>query len=210
MKWFILGTLIAVLITPDESPSQLITGYGLKAAITSANQDFSYSIPFDITTKRRLGLMFGAYVEWLNFPSFSIVTQIEYAQRGMGQEFIVTDESGPEPKGIITLYSRLDYLSLPLLAKVKFPAEPVSPYLLAGPRIDYFLGGSSDRDLFTYDDFKKTTVGGSVGVGAATTTLLPVDALIEIRYNFDLTDSYSTQNLKIRNNAYDLWLGVGF
>jgi hypothetical protein len=47
-----------------------------------------------------------------------------------------------------------------------------------------------------------------VGVGVQIQSLLPVTILVEGRYNIDLSDSYETNLLKVRNNSFDFWLGV--
>lgn len=188
--------------------AQLIKRCGLKVAFTSASQDFKYST-FAPDTKRRPGFNAGIYIEWFDLPLVSLITQIEYAQRGMGLEFVRT-LNDPTPIEIFTEYNRVDYLSLPVLVKVAVPTTIVTPFLLIGPRIDFFLGYHSDRDLFNavYDQFKKTMIGGSIGIGVEATSLLPVNVIVEGRYNFDLADSYSTQYLTVRNNSFDVWLGV--
>ena len=124
----------------------------------------------------------------------------------------MTGPSGPNPIGTKTLFSRLDYVSVPVLAKLRLQTGLFSPYILVGPRIDFFLGYKSDEDAFNavYDKFKKTTLGGSAGIGVQIASLLPVSLIAEARYNFDFADSYETDLLKVRNNAVDFWLGVAF
>jgi hypothetical protein len=99
-----------------------------------------------------------------------------------------------------------------VLAKLTLPVEPINPYLLIGPRIDFLLGYQSDENVFNavYDDFSKTMTGASFAVGVDLKTLLPVAILVEARYNVDFKDSYSTQYLKVRNNSFDIWVGAAF
>ena len=196
----------------NQANGQLIKSFGAKVALTSADQRFDNAAFPDLVTKRRLGFNIGGFVEWLNIPYFSVITQMEYAQRGAGVEFVVTSSQGPDPIGHITLYSRLDYLSVPVLAKITFPAGVVSPYVIAGPRLDILLGYDSDQGTSNhlYDGFKKSVIGGSAGIGVETKSMLPVTLILEARYNFDFADSFDNQFLRVNNNAFDFWLGVGF
>jgi hypothetical protein len=206
-------TLIALVVTigyVNQGHSQFLKNYGLKAAVTSADQKYDLTLWPALETKSRVGFAVGVFGEWFDNPVFSVITQVEYAQKGMGQEFVMTGPYGPEPIGVKTLYSRLDYLSVPVLGKLRLPSESLAPYIVAGPRVDFLLGYKSDEDEFNsvYDKFKKTSWGGTVGVGIQLDSLLPVSVLAEGRYNFDFADSYKTNFLKVRNTAFDFWLGV--
>ncbi len=196
----------------NECSAQLLKNYGLKMAVTSADQKYDLTLAPGLETKRRAGFNVGVFAEWFDVPFFSLLTQVEYAQRGTGQVFAVTGPSGPEVIGTKTLYSRLDYVSVPVLAKLRLQTGPFTPYIVAGPRVDFFLGYKSDEQEFNavYDKFKKTSLGGSAGVGMQIESILPVILLAEARYNFDFADSYETDLLKVRNNAFDFWVGVAF
>ena len=209
MKSSTVILLSLMFLCPTNVNAQTIKTYGLKLAVTSADQDFDYTA-FAPTTKRRIGFNASVFVEWLDLPFFSIVTQVEYAQRGRGVELILTGPSGPEEIGRITLYDRLDYLSIPLFAKITFPTGTISPYLSLGPRLDFLLGYKSELNSSSiYDNFRKTNVGGTVGIGAEIVNLLPIRLTLEVRYNLDFRDSFSSQFLRVRNNSFDLWLGAG-
>ena len=179
-------------------------------AVTSADQKYDLTLVPGLETKRRVGFNVAAFAEWFDVPFFSLITQVEYAQKGTGQDFVVTGPSGPNPVGVRTLYSRLDYVSVPVLGKLRLPGGPLSPYIVAGPRMDFFLGYKSDEGAFNsvYDKFKKTSLGGSAGIGIQLDSILPISVLAEARYNFDFVDSYETNLLKVRNSTFDFWLGV--
>lgn len=211
MKHLVFAALFLIPATFAESNARLIRAYGIKGAITSADQDYEITSFGEVETKRRLGVNVALYAEWLDLPFISIVAQVEYVQRGVGQEFILTGPSSPEEIGRKTYYSRLDYLSFPVLVKARFSTGDFRPYVIAGPRFDLFLGYKSDENLFNsvYDDFKKSSIGSSIGVGAETNVIFPVILSAEVRYNVDFSYSYRTDNLKVRNNAFDFWVGVG-
>jgi len=212
MKKIVLMMLVVTAGYLNFCNAQLLKNCGLKIGVTSADQKYDLKLAPGLETKRRVGFNVGAFAEWFDVPLFSLVTQVEYTQRGMGQDFIVTGPSGPNPIGVKTLYSRLDYVSVPILGKLRFPSGPVSPYIVAGPRADFLVGYKSDEGAFNsvYDKFKKTSFGGSAGIGIQIESLLPIAVLAEARYNFDFADSYETDLLKVRNSAFDFWLGVAF
>lgn len=195
-----------LILFPLEATSQPIRGYGVKVALTSANQTIG-----PLETNRRKGFNVAGYVEWLTIPYFSVLTQMEYVQRGMTVDFVVTGPFGPEPIGRLTMDNRVDYLSISVLLKIALPSITVRPFAMAGPRIDFPIGHRTDDDELgeVYDKFK-TIFGGSVGVGVETAALLPVTITFEARYNIDFSDSYVGPAIAIRNNAFDFWLGVGF
>jgi hypothetical protein len=212
MKRVLFLLLMFFAVISHETSAQFMKHFGVKAAVTSANQDFDYSQMADLQMKRRVGFDVGVFAEWLDIPVLSIISQVEYAQRGSGMEFVETGPSGPQSIGTKKLYSRLDYLSVPILVKLRLQTSTITPYILAGPRLDILVSYQSDEGVLNlvYDQFKKTTLGGSVAVGVQIQSLLPVTILAEARYSIDLSDSYETNLLKVRNNAFDLWLGVAF
>jgi hypothetical protein len=208
-KTMLLLALLFVL-QPRAGRAQLVASYGIKAGLTSASHNLEYRLTPAPTIRRRVGMTAAGFVEWLNLPSVSLITQIEYTQRGMGQDFLVTGPSGPQAIGTRTLFGRLHYLSIPVLVKAQIIFPGLAPYLLAGPRADFLLSTSSDEGAFDilYSKMKRSTYGASVGLGIQTSAILPVKLLFEARYNFDLQDSYATDLLNVRNNAFDFWLGA--
>ncbi len=212
MKTWLFSALVVLLMCTAETEAQFIKQYGFKVAFTSADQEYNLAPVPDLETKRRSGVNVAGFLELFDLPVFSLITQVEYAQRGMGVEFAVTSPSGPEPIGMTTLYSRVDYLSIPVLVKARLETEAVSPYIMAGPRFDVMLGYKSDKDAFNllYDEFKKTNWGASVGAGVESDAVLPFVVSAEFRYNFDFADSYRSDLANVRNNAFDVWVGFGF
>ena len=212
MKRIACFLFVAMLASPVQGTAQLLKSYGVKAAITSASQKFDYpAFPgFTPDIRRRIGFGIGVYAEWLNVPFISILTQLEYNQRGSREGFAVTGPDGPTILRTDILDRRLDYLSIPLLFKAFTPLGSVTPYVIVGPRLDILLG-YRDESAFgnsVFQDFTKTSFGGSVGAGFDVTDVFPVTFSVEFRADVDFGDSYNTELLKIRNNAYDIWVGV--
>lgn len=212
MFWLVF---LAIAILISQSNAQLLRSYGVKLAYTSASQSFDYPHPpwpgFGPDLRRREGLCGGIYAEWLNMPFVSIVTELDYVQRGMGQLLWVT-MNDPRPLYSVIRENRLDYLSFPFLFRGTLPNGALSPYVFFGPRIDILLSYRDEAisGKSIYEDFKTTIWGGSAGVGVQLDTGLPEAFLLEFRYNSDFVNSYDTDLLKVSNNAFDIWLGVAF
>ncbi len=213
MKSICLFVPVMILIAlADNSHSGIIKGYGVQVGIVSASQNFKgEAFPMaDESLKRRIGFVAGAYLEWLNLPYISAVTEIEYMQKGMGMEVVVTGQAGPEPLGKYTDYSRLDYLSVPVYGKISLPAGIGTPYFIAGPRFDYLLDYNSEFLGIIYNEFRKTAWGGMVGVGFAPHLSILIKSSVELRYNFDFTDSYKPAGREAKNNTFDVRVGIPF
>ena len=208
MYKFILVFMLVLLF--NYCNGQLLKSYGCKVAITSATQQYDYSDGFKLDNKRRIGWGVAIYAEWFNLPIFSMISQIEYIQRGMGLEFSHPGSSSPAILSTETLYQRLAYLSIPILVKLTAPLPLLEPYIFFGPCIDFLLGYKDD---FGYspsiiESYKKNLWGGSVGGGIDFNKILPLPICIEFRYNIDFSNSFSDKYKTIKNSAYDLWLCI--
>ncbi|MGH9877152.1 MAG: hypothetical protein ACRD5H_05895, partial [Nitrososphaerales archaeon] len=72
----------AAVLLPLSVQAQLLKGYGIKAGVNSSNT--ALSIPqsaFEIDTQRRTGVNAALFVELGSSSFYSLVTQVEYAQR---------------------------------------------------------------------------------------------------------------------------------
>ncbi|MGA3245729.1 MAG: outer membrane beta-barrel protein [Bacteroidota bacterium] len=209
----LLVTLLIGIMSTQIASAQLIKSYGIKAAFTSANQTSTDWHSETYQFNRRNGLNGAIFAEWLNVPYVSVVTQVEYSQRGTRNTFLWPNNE-PAPLRYVTVDNRLDYLSLLPLLKVTIPLPVVRPYLFGGPRCDILLGFKSTLGWYGYDDFynsfNRSTYGVSVGLGVELASILPVALILEGRYNADIANAYSSSSSNVRNNAYDIWLGVAF
>ena len=192
--------------------AQLLGSAGFKVAYSSALQKLDFSDPsIDLGSKRIDAINVALFVEWFESSPVSILSQLEFMQRGRQEEFLLTAPSGPEPIGVVIKHLRISYLSVPVFAKLNILRQGISLYLLAGPRIDFMIAYKPDDPaaFLSKDLLAKTIVGASVGVG----TKFPMfffPLILDIRYNFDLKDSFNNGFARINNNALDIWLGVAF
>ncbi len=201
----------AFLFVLCKTEAQVIKSYGVKIALTSAAQEWNVAQVGKMDVKKRNGINFAAYTEWLDIPFFSVVTQLEYAQRGMIYEGIETSDSGPQIIRRVNVNNRVDYFSIPVVGKFTFPIGKFSPFITCGPRIDILLGYQSDAHFSQfYDKFNISNVGATISIGSEVHDLMQLDLSLEARYNFDFADSYSIDPFTIRNNSLDIWFGVSF
>jgi hypothetical protein len=212
MKKLVISTTILLFILTGNSSAQLIRSYGVKVAFTSFSQAVVYGADKSgwwtgSKISSESGFDVAAYAEWLNFPFVSFLTQIEYDQRGARLDYIT-----PQVGAYSSTEGHLSYLSVPVMAKFTLPVGTLSPYIMAGPRMDFLL---SYRDFQIepgptpiYSNFKKTILGWSMGIGLDSGPLLPIKLLAEVRYDVDFITSYNDGNVYFHNNAVDVWLGV--
>jgi hypothetical protein len=198
--------VVLVLFSFSGANARLLKAYGFKAGVVVANQDFDYFGRLQFDTKARSGLSFGVFAEWLSLRSLSILTEAHYIQKGYVSESVQTDEFGT-PIRIFKFDHRVDYLSIPLLAKVTLRTKHLSPYLIVGPRFDFLLGYKSETLDEVYRDLKDLDVGGTIGLGVESRSQ-PVKVLLEFRYSPNFTNAYQTDLLKVKNNSFEILFGV--
>ena len=135
---FVRFVPLAVMLCQASAQAQWLGAVGVKAGVNSSNsaiEQTSFVHAFD--TERRTGWQAAVFAEWLELPVASVVTQVEYAQRGFREQQIRTGEASPEPLGTIELKTRLDYVSVPVLLKLRTAKTGTGPYALLGPRFDF-------------------------------------------------------------------------
>jgi hypothetical protein len=212
---------IAALLASVSAHAQLFNAVGVKGGINFSASSIKI-VPDDIPsseleTQRRTGWQAALFAEWLQMPVFSVVTQVEYAQRGFTEEQVRTDENSPVPLGTFKLNTRMDYVSVPVLIKLQPSNTGIKPYAILGPRFDFLVhretvieeDGSLNLEFSMADAVNDRAVGGTVGMGV-TAKALSLPLLLEARYNFDFNDNADSEFLTVKNNAVDLWLGIMF
>ncbi len=145
--------------------------FGIRAGINFAT--FNNAID-DLDS--RTGLLIGAYYD-INIPviPLSIQPEVTYNQKGAA-------EGGAEVQ--------VDYIEVPVLAKLSFAPGPVSPHIYAGPYVGFVLDSKVSSNGVSLDvDNAETDFGGIVGAGIdinAGVTSINLGA----RYGFGLIDAF--------------------
>jgi hypothetical protein len=191
----ITAVLLFVLLT-GCCYGQFIGGYGIKGGITWANQEGSFG-------ENRTGVNIGFFLHSFPQQSFSLISSLEYTQRGGGVSF-------DDLRGGDTWYLRLDYLTLPVLGRMTFSVSKASIFFLAGPRLDLLLNTGGDERLSSHplsdsDNYNRFVLGGTVGFGVNIPTVWRISSFLEFRYNGDFRDA---TKLGLENSAFDILLGL--
>jgi opacity protein-like surface antigen len=204
---------IVVVIFQSSVSAQLIRGYGLKLGSTISNQSWEYdqSVGASFDPDNRTGLNIGVFAEFLDIPLLSVVAEVNYVQKGMKDEVAITTAESPYPESFITWDTRIDYLNLTALAKLRLNYGVLSPYLVLGPKIDFELNQdrSIDGGSIVEDEFNTSRFGLKVGIGTEV-NLLPITFLVEILYDVDFDELYKNENLKVSSNSFDIRVGIMF
>lgn len=211
VKTVLAGISILLLVHTSDTHAQLLRGFGLKAGAVSANQSWNYTSITSLPTDDRWGISVAGFLEFFDLPYLSAVLEFQYTQKGMSQTIPVYTQSNPEVVAyFMTKRPRVDYFSIPVLAKVRFSTPFATPYLMAGPRWDFLMSTKGDGFDAVTDKFKKSDFGATFGIGVEVPDLLPFDILAEFRYNSSLRDAFNNGFLAVRNRSFDMLLGVRF
>ena len=206
--------VLAMLFLPLSSHAQWLDGVGVKGGLTAASADDNMN-HFDFD--RRSGWEASAFAEKRILPFLSVRGEIGYTQRGFVES---TSEIDPDGNKVARrdATTRLDYLTMPLLAKFKYNTTPLSIYALYGHRLDILVGRNSGAFEFSEGTveseiaglYESTVFGGAIGIGMETNQL-PTRLFIESRYDIDFTDSFGSDTSRsVRNNAFSVVMGIAF
>jgi hypothetical protein len=218
MRRFVLVIITLLVVFFCKCEAQLIKSYGFKAGVAAESQkwEFATSTTLAVDTKIRPGLDVGIFLEWLDIPYLSILSELHYIQKGAKctSNVMMTMVDRSSPLGYVDLgyyfTPRLDYLSIPLLMKLRFELPILSVYLLAGPRIDIYLSKHGDEGLMVNKDYQNENIGGTFGFGLETLSLAPFNIGTEFRYSPSFQKSYSSDYFSINNQSMEFLLVIGF
>jgi hypothetical protein len=211
MKAKISIVLLFVICSNIRAEAQLVRSVGVKVGAAVAGQEWHYSTPdINFADQYRWGYSFGGYIEWLNISTFSVLTEVFYIQKGFKQGIERRDASG-NPIGTFYLLPQIDYLSVPILIKIRYEMFSFAPYLLIGPRYDYLLRTKSDGLGIVLDNLKKSDFGITIGGGFEFSNISFLNIGAEYRYSPGLQYVYSNQyGLTIQNRSMEILLTIGY
>jgi hypothetical protein len=211
-KTFLPILAILFLLTggfSQGSHAQGLVNFGIKGGLNFANISFD---DYD-DNSTRTGFTIGAVVD-IGIPMFPVglETGLYYSQQGTTLE--VTEIFDGVPVSLDGTI-KLDYLKVPVLAKVNFgPPGPFSPHFVAGPyaafimnaKEEFSVNGMSDT-VDIKDDVESMDFGLTVGLGADL-NLMVTSISIQGRYSFGLTDIFDDGGSK--NRVLSIVAGFAF
>jgi opacity protein-like surface antigen len=205
----------AFLIFMLVSAHALAVDFGAKIGLALADQDFEYT-DFDMNWDSRTGIQFGAFVGFPVSENLVFSPEIQYVPKGVSEEFAVYSYAGPIEDSTIRKTARIDYLSVSLPVKVGLPLGKFTPYLIAGPRIDFQVGIKNDDFMqILYEEFDKVAYGLTLGAGGEISVASAYRLLFEVSYSPDLTKVYDGDagafgTLSVKNRTVSFLVGVLF
>jgi Outer membrane protein beta-barrel domain len=174
--------------------------------------------------KNRIGFQAGIYLNRRFGSMWSLQPEIHYTQKGTTLDFGGTGQAAGE------LGFNFGYAEVPVLLRADFGGEGLHPFIVAGPSIAMRLscnatlagtGASLEVDCEEFDDngttrdpFKKTDIGGTVGVGLSG-RLLGRAMSAQVRYGRGFTNilsddaSGSTDTQTPKNSVLSVVFGLG-
>ncbi len=165
----------------------------------------------------------GVISEIMLGESFGFQPELSYEKSGFSiREGMDLDVFNiPVPLGVKARV-KVDYLSMPILAKYKIGTGPVKGYISAGPNFRYAMKGDvqtfatilidipvwSQEIDFSGENLQRVDIGGVVGAGVAFSTG-PGQLFFDARYNHGFTqvDNFSFADLQLKNTGMGINIG---
>lgn len=201
-----LMLLFVFIILTSLNYAQFVRGFGIKVGTTISNQNWDYIASLPDADYNKTGFNAGVFAEFLNVPFISIVTELNYVQKGMNTDLYVSTATNPDGTGE-KLEGSFYYFNISALGKLRYNLGIISPYIAAGPKVDFELSRSSL--LEKWNDVKKNRIGAKIGIGSEV-NLQVVNLLVEFMYDTDFTKLMDANGLKINTHSYDLRVGILF
>ncbi len=173
-------------------------GLGLQGGLAFGNASVEPVTP----STNRVGLSFGAYAEVPMLPGFFYLQpELNFLQKGAENAHFGTSAS-----------ARLNYLEMPLLAKIKLMIPRLKPFLLAGPTLAYMVGGTLEGtgDSLDRSRFNNLDIGLLLGVGFGFQLGETVDSselTVSLRYTSGLNNLDAGAN-QWKSNVLSLLVGI--
>ena len=218
-KALLIFTALSIIFLNDISFCQL-SNFGIKGGLNLSNAELDYT-GFNFQPDNKTGFNVYLTYDFFNFKNVVISGEAGYSQKGYNDEIIVTNEFG-EVYGSYTFYNRLNYIDINAIAEFILRYKSVSPYFSFGPVLSFYTGynlsasGKYDSLYQNYENslfekLKTSVIGLTAGAGVEINKVIPQTIITEVRYNFDLTNSFNNGFLNYKRNY--LWqfnLGVKF
>jgi opacity protein-like surface antigen len=159
---FTLAVLSFVTFSARNADAQQLM-IGGRVGLNIGNASFSPSLESGISTSANTGLLIGGQLDnWFN-DMWAISVQLLYVQKGVGLSASGNGET-------ISVSDAVNYIEIPILAKVAFGSGAIKPYLFAGPSIGIMVSASTtENGTSTSDDsdFNSIDLAALVGAGVS-------------------------------------------
>jgi hypothetical protein len=182
-------SLVAGLSLFPGLASALSIGLGPIGGLNLGNASIKVPAGTSVKTGTRAGLALGARAELGVRNTFSVLLEPTFLQRGAVEDYEGFNTTG-------RTRTRLDYLEVPALAKLKIGDMHAHGYVFAGPSLGIFLTGEkvSGGETRNAKDIRTLNVSGEVG-GGGSYQLGPFLYLnLDARYSLGTTNANDAAN----------------
>jgi len=212
-----------MLMASASVNAQLYKGFGIKAGTTLANETFSINGEALEQSKYKFGFTAGIFKEFHVIQNLKAQIGINYSRKGRLDEMAITNELGELTGNYGYAHYNLDFITTEIYGKYNFLKSKISPYVLAGLRLDFFLsqhcfyrgpdGIENDFEVGIPVTNNKL-FGASLGAGVEYQATKLFSVFLEGTYNPDFTyftnEIYSSNEQKIRGRSFDIRAGIKF
>jgi hypothetical protein len=187
-----LGLFLFFCISSWALHAQIFQGFGIMAGATAGRQKWLYYNP-DFKVRQKFLIRYNAeiFAEFGMHPTFRYVTELQYNVKGTKQE---------TPAGTNKFQNQYGAWNNYLMIRREF--FMVIPYAKIGPRLEYVF--ASDNDFTPFH------ITGSAGAGVEFVAYGPVKFITEFHWVPDLTKSFKSDPLVIKQHCWELRVGIKF
>jgi hypothetical protein len=203
--------LVLLFIFSISTYAQITPSYGLKIGLGITNHSWEYQPPINgkLDWDNNYGVSIRAFADVAFSNIFGVGGEIGYSQKGIRKTIPVTTVQNPDGIGeSINITNKLDYLSFSLMGKIKIETDLLSPYILIGPQYNRLLSSNIAKGFeIVYDHFEKDIFSITVGLGSEF-QLFSINALLEYRYERDISNSSKLSTIEIKNYSHIFLVGI--
>jgi hypothetical protein len=185
---------LGLFLSCANSQAQFIKGYGATLGATFSRHKWLQGNPEELFKKKfKAGANGSLFVEYIDHKYYRMISELQYNQKG-------AIENRDTLSG---LKYKVNYISLNNFFKIRQELYDVTPYALAGPRLEYLLNSNIPT-------MRKLHLSASAGIGMEFLYTRPWIIFAEIQYNPDAMRARNADVLKIRQNAWEIRVGLKY
>jgi len=205
-----MAMLTLVFVANGEGQS--LRAFGMKLGMSEASQQWVYTSSefsgLSVFDQPRRGWNAVLFAEWFTHPSLSVLTELNFVQKGTEDSFIITSADSPEGIGEMIFDPRIDYLSFPVLLKFRHAMGGTDLYCFAGSRMDLIVGRNSYGEGLVFSDFRSPEFGLSYGIGVDHSIFSNMRFGGELRHSYSPQRAYDNGFVSVRNSSYELLMSL--
>jgi len=215
--------LISFLFLLSNVSFSQLNNFGIKGGLNLSNAKLESEFYSNFNgMKNKTGFNVYLTYDFLNCNNIILSVEAGYSRKGFNEDNPLTDEFGNDI-GTWTIYNRLNYIDVNAVAEFILRNKSVSPYFSLGPVISFYTGYNTSTTLTSFEpqiieyedqtlgNLKSPVLGFITGAGVEISKVIPQAIIAEVRYNFDLTNSFNNGFLNYqRNYLWQFNLGVKF